>query len=90
MRGGCGMNEKRTLQLLLSGSANVRFRDLLALAEKFGFRLVRTSGSHHILTHPDVPGLLNLQNVKGQAKHYQIRQFLKLIETHDLKLGDEE
>jgi hypothetical protein len=37
----------------------------------------------------DVPELVNLQNVKGQAKPYQMRQFLKLVEKNDLKLEDE-
>jgi hypothetical protein len=32
---------------------------------------------------------VNLQDVKGQAKPYQIRQFLKLVEKHDFKLEDE-
>jgi hypothetical protein len=32
---------------------------------------------------------VNLQDVKGQAKPYQIRQFLKLVEKHDVKLEDE-
>ena len=37
----------------------------------------------------DIPELVNLQNVKGQAKPYQMRQFLKLVEKHNLKLEDE-
>jgi hypothetical protein len=38
---------------------------------------------------PGIPELVNLQDVKGQAKPYQIRQFLKLVEKHDVKLEDE-
>ena len=37
----------------------------------------------------DLPELVNLQEVKGQAKPYQIRQFLKLVERYNLKLEDE-
>ena len=37
----------------------------------------KTEGSHHIYFRPDIPELVNLQNVKGQAKPYQMRQFLK-------------
>ena len=55
-----------------------------------GFTLSRTDGSHHIFTRPDIPELVNLQNIKGQAKPYQIRQFLKLVETHNLKLKENE
>jgi predicted RNA binding protein YcfA (HicA-like mRNA interferase family) len=60
------------------------------MVEGFGFRLVRTSGSHHIFAHPDVAELVNLQDVKGEAKPYQIRQFLRLVEKYNLKLEDAE
>jgi predicted RNA binding protein YcfA (HicA-like mRNA interferase family) len=59
------------------------------LVATFGFRLVRVSGSHHIYSHPSVPELLNLQEVAEQAKPYQVRQFLKLVERHDLTPGDD-
>jgi hypothetical protein len=32
--------------------------------------------------------LVNLQDVKGEAKPYQMRQFLKLIERRSLKLEE--
>jgi len=52
------------------------------------FFLSRVEGSHHIFIHPDVRELVNIQNVKGQAKPYQIKQFLGLIEKYNLKLED--
>jgi hypothetical protein len=58
------------------------------LVEAFGFELRRTSGSHHVFVHPDVRELLNLQEVRGQAKPYQIRQFLRLVERYALNLED--
>jgi predicted RNA binding protein YcfA (HicA-like mRNA interferase family) len=57
--------------------------------EGFGFRLARVRGSHHIFSHPDIPELINIQKVDGQAKPYQVRQFLKLVERHDLELEDD-
>ena len=33
--------------------------------------------------------LVNLQNVGGKAKPYQIRQFLRLVERYNLALRDE-
>ena len=60
------------------------------LAEGFGFRLERVSGSHHIYAHPSIPELVNLQEVDGRAKPYQVRQFLRLIERHALTLEDDE
>jgi predicted RNA binding protein YcfA (HicA-like mRNA interferase family) len=83
------MNPRKTLQKILGGSRNVRFADMRRLVEAFGFSLARVSGSHHIFTHPDVPELVNLQDVGGQAKPYQIRQFLKLVEEFNLTLEDD-
>jgi predicted RNA binding protein YcfA (HicA-like mRNA interferase family) len=80
---------RRLLQKLLSGSKNIRFSEAVACAEAFGFRLSRIHGSHHIYVHPNVPELLNLQNVNGQAKPYQIKQLLRLIERYNLAMEDE-
>jgi len=84
------MNAKRLLQRILLGSKNIRFNDFVGLIEAFGFRLSRINGSHHIFTHPDVQELVNIQNANGQAKPYQIRQFLKLVEQYNLQLEGEE
>jgi predicted RNA binding protein YcfA (HicA-like mRNA interferase family) len=83
------MNKRSLLRSILAGSKNVRFADMVGLVEAFGFRLSRTSGSHHIFVHPDISELVNMQNVQGQAKPYQVRQFLKLVEKYDLELEDE-
>jgi predicted RNA binding protein YcfA (HicA-like mRNA interferase family) len=83
------MKKKKLLQKILSGTKNIRFSEAMACAEAFGFRLDRVNGSHHILTHQGIPELLNLQNVKGKAKPYQIKQFLQLIETHNLQMEEE-
>lgn len=56
----------------------------------FGFWLDRINGSHHIFVHPDVPELVNLQNVKGKAKPYQVKQLLQIIEQYNLQMEDEE
>ena len=63
---------------------------MVELVETFGFRLSRVSGSHHIFVHPQVAELVNVQDVDGKAKPYQIRQFLKLVERYDLDLGDDQ
>jgi len=84
------VNRRKLLRRLVEGALdNVAFRDMMALAEGFGFRVVRVSGSHHILRHPSVPEIVSLQGVRGEAKPYQIRQFLKLVERHNLALEDE-
>jgi hypothetical protein len=61
------MNKRKVLARALAGSANIRFGDMTALVEAFGFRLSRVSGSHHIFVHADIPELLNLQESGGKA-----------------------
>ena len=58
------------------------------LVEAFGFGPFAFSGSHHIFARLDVPELINLQAVRGQAKPYQVRQFLKLVERYGLSLEE--
>ena len=65
---------------------NVAFTDFTGLLEGLGFRPVRTGGSHHIYAHPGMAELVNLQSVRGEAKPYQIRQALRLIERYNLSL----
>ncbi len=77
------------MQKLVAGSKNVAFTDMVNLMEGFGFRLSRIRGSHHVFVHPDVSELINLQNVGGQAKPYQVRQFLKIVERYNLILEDD-
>ncbi len=82
------MKRRTLLQKIIDGSKNIRFAEMVNLVKGFGFELSRTDGSHHIFTRPDIPELVNLQDIKGQAKPYQIRQFLKLVEKHNLKLEE--
>ena len=80
-------DEERTRELYekaLRKPASLKFREASTLAEGVGFWLDRTSGSHHIFIHKSTRVLLNLQNVKGQAKPYQVRQLLVLIKEHNL------
>jgi predicted RNA binding protein YcfA (HicA-like mRNA interferase family) len=83
------VHRRRVLIKALSGSRNIAFGDMIALVEGFGFRLSRVSGSHHIFVHSQITELVNLQEVDGKAKPYQIRQFLKLVEQYHLELEDD-
>ncbi|MDE2484828.1 MAG: type II toxin-antitoxin system HicA family toxin [candidate division NC10 bacterium] len=84
------MRPRKLLKRIVVTPHNVRLRDLLGLAEALGFRVARTEGSHHILTHPGMFELLNLQEVQGEAKPYQVRQLLQLIERYNLRLEEDE
>jgi predicted RNA binding protein YcfA (HicA-like mRNA interferase family) len=82
------MNKRKLLEKALSGSKNISFKEMVTLVEAFGFRLSRIRGSHFIFVHPEIPELVNLQDRKGKAKPYQVREFLELVEEYDLELGD--
>lgn len=85
------MDRRRLLRRLTRGALhNVAFSDMVDLVEGFGFRLARVSGSHHIFRQPATGANLNLQPYGGQAKPYQIRQFLRLVEELNLTLEYEE
>lgn len=84
------MRRRKLLQRIVNNMKNVKFTDLVNLVEGFGFKLERINGSHHIFKHPEIPELINLQEVHGEAKSYQIRQFLRLTERYALKLEDDE
>ena len=80
--------ERLLRRLATGGLSNVRFEDFTRLVEGVGFRLSRVSGSHQVFVHPESREILSLQNAGGEAKPYQIRQFLRLVERYDLKIGE--
>ncbi len=82
------MKKQKALRKILNNPGNVRFLEVKGVVESFGFKLSRISGSHHIFTHPETKEIVNLQNVNGQAKSYQVRQFLKLVERYALELKE--
>ena len=83
------MNRKALLRRLLEGAVhNVSFADPVNLVVGLGFQLQRAGGSHRLYAHPEVPEMLNLQDARGEAKPYQIRQLLRLIERYNLKVED--
>lgn len=80
------MKAEKLKQRLLKGIlTSWSFADACHLACHCGWENSRTSGSHHIFTHTrkEVPSL-NLQNKKGEAKPYQMRQMLEQIQSHHL------
>lgn len=62
---------------------NLRFEDLCALAECYGWVFQRQCGSHHIYMHPGIDSLMNFQPRNGKAKPTQVKQLLDAIEEID-------
>ncbi|HEV2419468.1 MAG TPA: type II toxin-antitoxin system HicA family toxin [Terriglobia bacterium] len=84
------MKPEKLLHKALSSPSNLRFEEVCALARAFGFHLSRVRGSHHVFARQDVRELVNLQEVRGKAKPYQVKQLLHLAERYNLVLGGEE
>jgi len=84
------MKKRKLLQKLLSGSKNIRFSEAVTCAKAFGFQL---SVSPVIITSTCIQmrrSLVNLQDIGGKAKPYQVKQLLQIIERYNLQLENEE
>ena len=71
----------KILEQMRTEPANVRFADLQRVCESF-FGKPRQHGSSHTIYKTPWPGnpRVNIQNAKGKAKAYQVRQALLAIE----------
>jgi hypothetical protein len=70
-----------------NNQSNIRFERFCKVVESFGFLYKGGKGSHKIYSRKGIEELVNIQNVKGQAKPYQIKQFIKLVKKYNL-LGE--
>ena len=85
------MSQRHKLQAILRDAYRgaIAFRDFERLLRAYGFTLARTTGSHRQYTHPDVARPFPVQSDGKDAKRYQLREFLALIERYDLQMKDE-
>ena len=71
-------------RLLANPRQIIAFRDFEKVLRAFGFEHVRTTGSHRQYAHPKVPRPFPVQPGGKDAKPYQVREFLELIEEYSL------
>lgn len=74
--------------LLQSTNRQVDFRDFVAMVEAFGFENVRTKGGHRSFAHLACNDLLVIQPKGKDAKRYQIREFLDIVQENGLTLDE--
>jgi hypothetical protein len=74
-------SSQKILDQMRQEPTSVRFSDLLRICEQF-FGKPRRSGSSHVIFKMPWPGdpRVNIQNDKGKAKAYQVRQVLLAID----------
>jgi hypothetical protein len=74
----------KLLDKAINSPKNLRFKDLCALAECYGWVFQRQSGSHRIYMHPGLGtsagSMMNFQSQHGKAKPTQVKQLLEAIE----------
>ena len=70
---------RKLLDRARTSPAGLRFPELVRLAECFGFERRRQKGSHLVLAAEGVRRPLVVQDVKGSAKPYQVKQLLAAI-----------
>ena len=77
---------EKLLNQMRSEPANVSFNDLKKVCETY-FGRPRQSGSSHAVFKTPWAGdpRVNLQNAKGKAKPYQVKQVLQAIEKLESK-----
>jgi predicted RNA binding protein YcfA (HicA-like mRNA interferase family) len=75
-------------RVLANPRQSIAFRDFEKLLRAFGFEHVRTTGSHRQYVHPKVPRPLPVQPESKDAKPYQVREFLELVEEYSLYMGE--
>jgi predicted RNA binding protein YcfA (HicA-like mRNA interferase family) len=75
-------------RLLDNPSQLIAFRDFERLLTAFGFAVDRTVGSHRQYVHPRLPRPLPVQPEGKDAKRYQVREFLELVERYGLHIEE--
>ena len=73
----------------LRNPKGLAFDELCRLTEYAGFSFARQKGSHKTYKNPEIPDRLDQQitissGKHGEAKPYQVRDLLDLIEKYDL------
>ena len=72
---------KKILDQMRREPANVRFNDLLNLCEAYFGKPRQSGGSHAVFKTPWAGDpRINIQNDRGKAKPYQVRQVLLAID----------
>jgi hypothetical protein len=83
-------NCERLLEAARANPAGVRFTEICALAECFGWTFSRQAGSHRLYKRKGDPNLMNFQDRNGRAKAYQVRQLVAAIDEQRAEDQDDE
>ena len=71
-------------RLVANQRLTISFRDFERLLLAFGFELARTTGSHRQYVHAKLTRPFPVQPEGKDAKRFQVREFLELVEEYGL------
>ena len=79
-------NLTEILEKMRANPAGARFADLCRICDHYFGPARQTSGSHRVYRTPWTGDpRVNIQNMKGRAKAYQVKQVLKAIERLEVE-----
>lgn len=81
------MGRRRKLyDSIISGrsDANIPFEQTVNLLVHLGFR-ERIRGSHHVFVKEGIEELIDLQDVGGECKPYQVKQMREVLKKYNLR-----
>ena len=64
--------------------SNIPFEQTVSLLEYLRFDK-RISGSHHIFTRQGIEELIDIQEVEGKVKPYQVKQVRAVLKKYNLR-----
>lgn len=77
---------KDILKQLKKNPANVRFADLCKVCEHYFGKAMQSGSSHRVYKTPwQGDPRVNIQNSKGKAKVYQVKQVINAIERLEVE-----
>ena len=79
------MDKKEIINKLENNNKNIKYHYFCSIIESFGFVCKRQRGSHSIYSKTGVNELINIQNVNGEVKPYQVKQFLYIVRKYGLE-----
>ncbi len=82
-------NPKEIIQQMKQNPQGVRYSDLCKICDHYFGEARQASGSHRVYKTPwQGDPRVNIQNHKGKAKAYQVKQVLRAIERLEVNHGD--
>jgi hypothetical protein len=78
------VKKEKFFDKLRNGPKNVHFQEIMSFLDGLGFINTASGTGHYIYKKPGIKGRINIQNRGGFVPSYQVRQFIKIIESNKI------